>query len=295
MTCKELLEQDKEKITTELEQAPSPEKAEKAVSDAWERVLYRYQESEEDKKLAESAVYMIRAVQTQSGLVDTAGSTKIWNASPAQQSSGKRFSGRTIGLLIGGITAGAAAIAVAAVSPGAAEAAKEVPKWLSLLPVVLETIAAVLLILAGRAFPRKEKKLPEDQRVEIRTDAEKVYRSLILTALVIDQNLEQKAKDLIWEKRRAQDASGISGLDAGGIELMGDLLEAAYSHDGEYALEKASDVRYFLHQQGVELVDWSEETAQLFDRLPSDRNGTIRPALVKDGRLLKKGLAGGGL
>ena len=41
-------------------------------------------------------------------------------------------------------------------------------------------------------------------------------------------------------------------------------------------------------------MDYSAEHAAWFDMMPSFKEGTLRPALTKDGTLLKKGLASGG-
>ena len=71
-------------------------------------------------------------------------------------------------------------------------------------------------------------------------------------------------------------------------------MAASYSGDPEYALEKIEEIKYYLHRQQIEVVDYSEATAQYFDLMPGNRAGTIRPALVADGQILKKGLASTG-
>ena len=48
-----------------------------------------------------------------------------------------------------------------------------------------------------------------------------------------------------------------------------------------------------LHQKGIEAVEYSEENRSWFDVIPGEKRETIRPALVKDGRLLKKGIVSG--
>ena len=73
--------------------------------------------------------------------------------------------------------------------------------------------------------------------------------------------------------------------------IFSELLEAGYSGDGEFALERLGSVKFFLHKNGIDAVEWSPENDELFDRLPAAESGTIRPALVSEGKLLKKGLA----
>ena len=60
------------------------------------------------------------------------------------------------------------------------------------------------------------------------------------------------------------------------------------------ALEKIDEIKYFLHKQQIEVIDYSENTRQYFDLMPGTAAGTIRPALIADGALLKKGLASTG-
>ena len=78
------------------------------------------------------------------------------------------------------------------------------------------------------------------------------------------------------------------------LDLFSDLLAAAYSGDPEYALEKVEQIKYFLHRQQIEVVDYSKENEKYFDLMPGSKAATIRPAMVAQGGLLKKGLAATG-
>ena len=97
-----------------------------------------------------------------------------------------------------------------------------------------------------------------------------------------------------WDKR--DEAGQIDGHQASSseLDLFSDLLAAAYSQDPEYALEKIEEIKYYLHRQQIEVVDYSENTAQFFDMMPGLHAGTIRPAMVADGKLLRKGVASSG-
>ena len=52
--------------------------------------------------------------------------------------------------------------------------------------------------------------------------------------------------------------------------------------------------QYAANKQQIDAVDYSEANKQYFDLMPGKQGGTIRPALVSDGKLLKKGLASSG-
>ena len=77
------------------------------------------------------------------------------------------------------------------------------------------------------------------------------------------------------------------------LSLYSDLLEASLAKDGAYALDQISKVPFYLHQKGIEAMEYSEEYRSWFDVIPGERRETIRPALVKDGKLLKKGIVSG--
>ncbi|MBO4884568.1 MAG: hypothetical protein J5602_04585 [Clostridia bacterium] len=86
---------------------------------------------------------------------------------------------------------------------------------------------------------------------------------------------------------------------AGRTELTGDvltpvqmLMEAVYTQDGEYALKAAPQLVSALNEQGIELVEYAPERREWFEMFPGTEDGlTIRPALVKEGKLLARGQA----
>ena len=71
-----------------------------------------------------------------------------------------------------------------------------------------------------------------------------------------------------------------------------DRLEALYAGNGAFALRQLGKLPAYLEKRGVELAEYSEETAELFELLPS-RNQTMtqRPALLAGEKLLLSGKA----
>ena len=71
---------------------------------------------------------------------------------------------------------------------------------------------------------------------------------------------------------------------------------------------RSSQIRFYLHRKGIDVVDWAGEDAvsgpggaaaaavnsAWFDMMPAYEGGTLRPALIADGKLLKKGMASAG-
>ena len=57
------------------------------------------------------------------------------------------------------------------------------------------------------------------------------------------------------------------------------------------AHEMAESIRFYLHSARIEAVDYEKGRENWFEFLPASRSGTIRPALVSNGKLVKKGMA----
>lgn len=88
-------------------------------------------------------------------------------------------------------------------------------------------------------------------------------------------------------------ASGVDGAqDDATLDLLASLLEAGQTGRGDVALESLSQVGQRLAQWGIEAVLYDREHAALFDLLPTlGEERTVRPALVKDGKVLRRGVA----
>ena len=80
-------------------------------------------------------------------------------------------------------------------------------------------------------------------------------------------------------------------MPAAALELFSELLESAYAAGSDSGREQAEAIRFYLHRSGIEVCDYVAGRESWFEFLPAGGVGTIRPALVTEGRLLKKGLA----
>ena len=76
------------------------------------------------------------------------------------------------------------------------------------------------------------------------------------------------------------------------LDLLTALMEAKASGRGDLALRSLSQAEQYLHGLGVELIAYDAAHAQLFDVLPTMGEArTIRPAMVQDGKALRRGVA----
>mgnify|MGYP002513873141 CR=1 FL=1 len=164
------------------------------------------------------------------------------------------------------------------------------------LPAIGACFAGGLLclFLAGLFFKKKNNAVYSEKQLkaENRIDANKIYQALHSILLIVDRNLGEALSAQRLEERQRAEANE-QPQDNAALTLYGDLLEAARAGDGEYALDQLGKVTFYLHQQGIETLEYSTENRTWFDVIPGERKETIRPALVKDGKLLKKGIVSG--
>lgn len=291
MKMTDLLEKDKSNLLTELSNAASAEKAVKVLENETDKLLIRYNEHCTSEPVRETAAYMMQAVRLALPFIDTTGKTKVWEREQQKRESGGINFIAILLLLLGFGLATFAMIPLIMAGFSAADAVT----YRELATRVLAMLAAVCVSYAGGSLMnRPAGKAPKEHHVEIRVDADKLYRYYRTVMLSVDQSLDEVSAKERWDKR--EQAGNIDGRPATSpeLDLFSDLLAAAYSGDPDYALEKLESIKYYLHKQQIEVVDYSESTRQFFDLMPGSGAGTIRPALIADGTLLKKGLASTG-
>ena len=238
---------------------------------------------------------MVQAVRLSLPLMDSNGKAKVWESGvEVKEEVDGSFKISFFLLLILGV-----ALCVFGAGPMLMEAfiaAEEKVRDTVLLHGGAVIGGMVCLYFSGYMYarPKKKKVTKKDQQVEIRIDADKVYRNFRNAILAVDQSIDEiRAAAQREEQEKAGTIDG-KEVTQSELDLFSDLLAAAYSGDPEFALEKVEQIKYFLHKNQIEVVDYSKDTAQFFDLMPGTAPATIRPALVAQGGLLRKGLAAKG-
>ena len=154
-----------------------------------------------------------------------------------------------------------------------------------------ERAAAVLCVpLMALSFAQKKEALPEEETAA--TPKADDYELVRLFDRLIDR------LDALAAARRAEKEDRLAPggepllLTDGMLESLQMLMEAAETQDGRYALKTLPQVREALLAQGVQALDYSEENRAYFEMFPSEQGGrTIRPALLREGKLILRGQA----
>lgn len=288
----DLLEKDRDNLITELAAAGTADKAVRVLENEMDKLLLKHNEQCDSDRERESAAYMMQAVRLSLPLIDSNGDIKVWERGGKPVDEGGSFKISFLVLFLLGM-----ALCVFGFGPmffDSYVAAAENARNDVILHGGATLVGLVCLYFAGYVYSRPKAAGKREHQVEIRIDADKIYRNFRTAILSIDQSLEEIGAAERWSKR--EQAGSIDGrtVTSSELDLFSDLLAAAYSRDPEYALEKIEQIKYFLHKQQIEVVDYNSETAKYFDLMPGAKAATIRPALVAQGGLLRKGLASTG-
>lgn len=285
-----LLEEDREMIVSNLSRDRSLSAAQSALEKAVDRVMYRYTEAAESEALRDSAQHILQAMKNAMPMIGAVGEARTWKKELPKQGKQELHLGlwATLTLLLGLVLVVASVVAV--LIGGSLGGALAFVK--ALLPTAL---GCAVLFLSGTmaAKPKKPKAKAEPEentRTEFLVDVEKAYHVLRGAMLLADGQLDRiREEEALKAQQSAQSASG--ELSGAALDLFAELLESAYASNDEAARESASAIRFYLHNAHIDAVDYAEGREAWFDFLPAERAGTLRPALVSEGRLLKKGMA----
>jgi len=288
MNLQEILEKDRERLQAALHQAGTPEKAVPVMESEYDRMLYEYNEHCEDDYQRRCAAMILQVARMSVPLVDSIGETAIW------EQGGKLVSEEKKKVRISAVLLLLAGIGLTLASAAVLIGTDQVLNRVYAFPFAAAGLAGgiLCLFLSGLFFRKTTKASYSEKKLkaEPRIDVEKLYRSMHAAVLTADRNIADalSARKLEEEQKKREQSE-----DKADISLYSDLLEAQLAKDGEYALDQISKVPFYLHQKGIEMVEYSEENRGWFDVIPGEKRETIRPALVKDGQLLKKGIVSG--
>lgn len=116
--------------------------------------------------------------------------------------------------------------------------------------------------------------------------------ALVRTLRELCQAADLCVSDLMLLEKDAGMARLSGTADDAMLDLLCALMEAKASGRDDLAMRSLSQVQQYLHMLGVEILFYDPAYAQHFDILPTMGDArTIRPAMMKDGKLLRRGVA----
>ena len=294
LTLQALLEADREMLEAALNKDRSPAAAQKALEKEIDRVMYRCLEQYKEPRLRSAAQVILQAMKNTLPMMDAVSEARQWRAESPAAAPKKKLRPAALILLLAGILLILATLL--ALHFGGTGLSLTLPLLRALLPAAG---GMVCLFFSGVSFakPPKEKgtNAAPAERTEFLIDVDTAWRHLHAAMMLADNALLTVRDEALVEKQKQAAAQAGGALSANEVELFSGLLETAYAlrggeKDGE-AQEMIADIRFFLHNGGVEAVDLEKGREGWFEFLPASGGGTLRPALAAEGKLLKKGLA----
>ncbi len=305
MTFTDLLDQSKETLLTQLSDAESPERTTAVLEEALDRLLLRYNSACEDARQKDIAGYLIQTAKSGLPILTAIDEPRVWEQA---ETSGNRVStkaqrraariqlcGRI--LLFAGLLLTLLSLCLLVIR-GILTPKEAMTEGLMLLSGILVLFTAGILLGRGRILPGNT---AHTYRVEQRMNAERLVQVLKQQLMIIDHNLTDAASAAAWDARKQAGAVSAAWgtaedkiLPEDELLLLSDLLENAYGArqtSKEDAEEQISQVRYYLHRHGIELKDFDPKQDNLFEVIPAPRTETLRPAMLHEGHLVRKGLA----
>ena len=151
----------------------------------------------------------------------------------------------------------------------------------------IQAMGALLFVAGSMRMSGRQEERAKARGVAF-LDADVVIAQLTALCEAADICLE----DLVLVEKAGSHARLSGSADDAMLDLLVALMEAKTSGRNEMAMRSLSLAEEYLHMLGVEIVSYSAEQAAMFDTLPTLSGArTVRPALVKDGRVIRRGVA----
>ncbi len=290
LTLAALLDEDREMVMANLARDRALPATQAVLEKAVDRVMYRYVEGCDAAALRDGAQVILQAMKNTLPLMDAVGEARTWQ----KKVDTARRKGLKMRPMAMALTAAGAVLTLAAVLGAliTSRASGPLSFLTALVPVAL---GGGCLFWAGAKAAKPPKQKPEaseaTSRTEYLVDVEKAWHCLHGAMLQADGQLERLREEAGAKAQERTEAQPAGGLSAGELDLFAELLETAGDAADERSREAASAIRFFLHNAGIDTVDYEAGREAWFEFLPAQKPGTIRPALTREGKLLKKGLA----
>ena len=287
MSVTTLLDEEKEGLLNAVRSEKTPAAVRPLLEKTWDRVQLRFVEECGSDRMRALGIHLLQTAKASCGMMEIAGEAQIWEKSNVPEKQKKISTPGVIALMAAILLMAASLILLFAKNPDVILKNSVLKIGGSMFGVSLIAFFVAGLLMR-KMPPRGSREMKADETV----DPDRCWRAMRTTALMIDRQIEDAAAEEKAEQKKMMSEKQ-AAFSKEETELYAGLLEAGYSGDGEYALDRLEDLKYFLHHKGIEVIDLDEAHKDWFEYMPGEKEGTIRPAIALGGKLLKKGLASG--
>lgn len=277
MTLYEIYKSRRENLAARIRESKSLYETGSVISEVFETMQYQYLSQEGYAPLTEKLTDLVNMAKTAFPLLESVNKYKLWENAEKEKAKKKSPVPGLVTLLIG--------VALIFGSLG---------YYMFLYNVKLEkmqnfmlamAVGCLFILMAGfMLFFRR--KVKSKATVEISADADDIVKRLEELVKAIDAMLEKEK-----QAQKTQQQLMDSAINADEANLFSYLMEAKLSGQPDYAMEQLDEVERYLAKQDVILVNYIKGNEKYFDFLEGEETKTIRPALIRGGEVLTKGLA----
>ena len=277
MTFYEIYKSRKDNLAQRIRESKSLYETGSVISEVFETMQYQYLSQEGNASQTEKLTDLVNMAKTAFPLLESVSKYKLWEDAEKTPKKKKSLMPGFITLLIG--------LALVFGALGYYMFLYNV-KLEKMQNIMLAMAVGCLFILIAGFMLFFRRKVKSKATVEISVDADDIVKRLEDMVKHIDTLL---AKEKQSQKITQQLMD--SAINADEAQLFSYLMEAKLSADADFALEQLDEVERYLAKQDVMLVKYIKGNEKYFDFLEGEETKTIRPALVRGGEMLTKGLA----
>lgn len=279
-TLTDFFQEDCEAFSSQLLACESEREAETKCEEELSRLLSAYNDQNLSEPMRRSANEQISALRAALPLMCAHGDVRIIQ----EPSSGHKRNGNALFRILAWIFAAAALVLSLLEMQSLTRA--------SLLAFACAAGACVFFWLYGKSF--HEVHSSEDLvHGEVAIDPEAIVHAIKGMLAVVDHALQDLAAEEKSQQRILLKKESGSSEDSS-LDVYQRLLECAFAErDSDLSKEVVSEIHYALHMKGISIVEDDRRHPEYFDHIPGS-GGIVRPALVKDGFVMRRGLAAGG-
>jgi len=277
MTFYEIYKTRKDNLASRIRESKSLYETGSVISEVFETMQYQYLSQEGNAPLTEKLTDLVNMAKTAFPLLESVNKYKLWENAEKEKTKKKSPVPGLVTLLIG--------LALIFGSLGYYMFLYNV-KLEKMQNFMLAMAAGCLFILIAGFMLFFRRKVKSKATVEVSADADDIVKRLEEVVKSIDAMLEKEK-----QAQKKQQQLMESAINADEANLFSYLMEAKLSGQADYALEQLDEVERYLAKQDVMLVNYIKGNEKYFDFLEGEETKTIRPALVRGGEMLTKGLA----
>lgn len=278
MTMSDIYKSRRDNLLLRIRESKSLYETGSVISEAFETMQYQYLSQPGNEYLGEKLSRIMALAKASFPLLESVNKYKMWeNAETSKQPKKKSLLPGFVALLLG--------VAMVMAPLSYYMFVKNIA-FADMQTYLMVMAAGCLVILISGFMLFFRRKVKTKVVVEISADPDDIVKRL-------EEVVKQIDVMLAAEKEAAKKQSALleSAINADEAQLFGYLMEAKFSGQPDFALEQLDEVEHYLAKQDVILVNYTKGNEKYFEFLTGDETKTIRPAFLRGGEIMLKGLA----